>query len=142
MKTKILSMAALFMFGAVAVFAGDKTEEFKVYGNCEMCKTRIEKAAKSVEGVSAADWDVDTKMLALTFDDSKTDVHKVQDAIAKVGHDTDMHKATDEAYNKISACCKYRTKSDTKMDNKMKKEPMKMNDKMKKDDKMKEEPMN
>lgn len=126
MKIKVLSIVALFMFGAMAVFAANKSESFKVYGNCEMCKARIEKAAKSVDGVSAADWNVETKMLALTFDDSKTDVHKVQGAIAKVGHDTDMHRATDEAYNKISGCCKYeRPKAETKEVEKMKMPPMK-----------------
>ena len=126
MKTRVLSIFALFMFGALTVIAANKTESFKVYGNCEMCKARIEKAAKSVDGVSVADWNVETKMIALTFDDSKTDVHKVQEAIAKVGHDTDMHKATDEAYNKIAACCKYeRVKSEIKKDEKMKIEPLK-----------------
>ena len=126
MKTRVLSIFALFMFGALAVIAANKTESFKVYGNCEMCKARIEKAAKSVEGVSAADWNVETKMIALTFDDSKTDVHKVQVAIAKVGHDTDMHKATDEAYNKIASCCKYeRAKSEKEKVEKMKLDPMK-----------------
>lgn len=126
MKTKILSIVALFMFGAIAAFAANKTESFKVYGNCEMCKTRIEKAAKSVVGVSAADWNVETKILALTFDDSKTDASKVQDAIAKVGHDTDTHKATDEAYNKIASCCKYeRVKAETKEVEKVKLTPVK-----------------
>ena len=126
MKTKVLSIVVLFMFGAIAVFAANKTESFKVYGNCEMCKARIEKAAKSVDGVSVADWNVETKMLALTFDDSKTDVHKVQEAIAKVGHDTDMHKSTDEAYNKVAGCCKYeRVKPATKEVEKMKLNPMK-----------------
>lgn len=126
MKTKVLSIVALFIFGAITVFAANKSESFKVYGNCEMCKARIEKAAKSVDGVSVADWSVDTKMLALTFDDSKTDVHKVQEAIAKVGHDTDMHKASDEAYNKVEGCCKYeRAKSETKKVEKMKLDPMK-----------------
>ncbi len=107
MKTKILSLVAIFMLVTVTVFAGNKTEKFKVYGNCGMCETRIEKAAKSVDGVSNADWNKDTKMMEVTFDDSKTDVHKVEMAIAKVGHDTDMHKATDEAYNKLPSCCKY-----------------------------------
>jgi len=126
MKTKVLSIVALFMFGAIAAFAANKTESFKVYGNCEMCKARIEKAAKSVGGVSAADWSAETKMIALTFDDSKTDVHKVQEAIAKVGHDTDMHKATDEAYNKVEGCCKYeRAKSGTKEVEKLKVAPVK-----------------
>lgn len=126
MKTRILSIVALFMFGVMAVSASTKTENFKVYGNCEMCKARIEKAAKSVDGVSVADWNAETKMIALTFDDSKTDVNKVQQAIAKVGHDTDMHKATDEAYNKIADCCKCeRVKTETKKVEKLKVEPLK-----------------
>jgi len=107
MKTKVLSLVAIFMLGAVTVFAGNKTEKFKVYGNCGMCQNRIEKAAKSIDGVQSADWNKETKMMKVTFDDSKTDVHKVEMAIAKVGHDTDMHKATDEAYNKLPSCCKY-----------------------------------
>ena len=28
-------------------------------------------------------------------------------AIAKAGHDTDMHKASKEVYDKLPACCKY-----------------------------------
>ena len=138
MKTKILSIVALFLFGAIAVFAGNKTEKFKVSGNCDMCKARIETAAKSVDGVTAADWEVKTKMIALTYDDSKTDVDKVQQAIAKVGHDTEMHKATDDAYNNIADCCKFeRGKSDMKKEMKMdKKKDMKM------DEKMEEAPMN
>jgi copper chaperone CopZ len=107
MKTKVLSLVATFLLSAVAVFAGNKTEKFKVYGNCGMCENRIEKAAKSVDGVSAADWNKETKMIEVTFDDSKTDVHKVHMAIAKVGHDTDMHKASDETYDKLPSCCKY-----------------------------------
>lgn len=118
MKTKILSLIALFMVGALSVFAGNKTEKFKVYGNCGSCESRIESAAKSVDGVSKADWNKETKMMEVTFDDSKTDVHKVHMAIAKAGHDTQMHKATDEAYNKLPGCCKY-DRSSEKM------EPMK-----------------
>jgi len=107
MKTKVLSLVALFMMGAVTVFAGNKTEKFKVYGNCGMCETRIEKAAKTVDGVSKADWNKETKMMEVTFDDAKTDVHKVHMAIAKVGHDTEMHKAPDAVYEKLPSCCKY-----------------------------------
>ena len=28
-------------------------------------------------------------------------------AVAKSGHDTDMHRASDEAYAKLHGCCKY-----------------------------------
>ena len=33
-----------------------KTESFKVFGNCELCQTRIETAVKE-EGASSASWD-------------------------------------------------------------------------------------
>ncbi|HCY42135.1 MAG TPA: ATPase [Prolixibacteraceae bacterium] len=132
MKTKVLSLVTLIVFGAVAVFAGNKVEKVKVYGNCDQCKARIEKAAKAVDGVATANWNKETKMMDLAFDDSKTDVHKVEMAIANAGHDTEMHKATDEAYNKLPGCCQYeRAKTDMKMDGKkdakmdMKMAPMK-----------------
>ena len=63
MKTKILSLVALFIFGTVSVFAVNKTEKIEVKGNCEMCESRIEKAAKEIDGVSKADWDKTTKKL-------------------------------------------------------------------------------
>lgn len=107
MKTKGLSLVALFVLGTFTIFAANKTEKFEVSGKCGMCDTRIEKAAKSVEGVSAADWDLKTQMLEVSFDDTKTDVDKIQIAIAKVGHDTGKHKANDEVYDKLPACCKY-----------------------------------
>ncbi|HYQ57530.1 MAG TPA: heavy-metal-associated domain-containing protein [Draconibacterium sp.] len=107
MKTKILSLVALLLIGVGSVYAKDKTEKFLVNGKCEMCEKRIEMAALSVEGVSKADWNKETKEINVTLDDSKTDVHKVHMAIAKVGHDTEMHKAKDETYEKLPSCCKY-----------------------------------
>jgi periplasmic mercuric ion binding protein len=116
MKRKLsLIVLTLMLTGTISVFAGNITKKFKVYGNCGMCENRIETAAKLVEGVTSADWDKETKMLEVTFNDAKTDVQKVQLAIAKAGHDTDMHRATDEAYGKLPACCKYeRCKTITK----------------------------
>lgn len=107
MKTKVLSLVAMFVLGTFTVFAGEKTEKFKVKGNCGMCEKRIEKAAMSVDGVSKADWNKETKVIEVVFDDGKTDVHKVHMAIAAAGHDTEMHKAKDEVYNKLPGCCKY-----------------------------------
>ena len=105
MKTKTLSLTSLFFFVAFSVFAGNKTEKFKVYGNCGMCKSRIEKAAKTVPGVESADWNKETKMLEVTFDDSKTDADKIELAIAEAGHDTDKNKAKDSVYGELPGCC-------------------------------------
>lgn len=108
MKTEMLSLLALVFITMTTVRAQtEKNETFKVAGNCGMCETRIEKAAKSVDGVLSADWDKETKMIDVKFNSDKADIHKVHIAIAKAGHDTKMHKATEEVYDKLPGCCKY-----------------------------------
>ncbi len=108
MKTRIFSLVMIMGLSTIALFAqAEKTEKFEVAGNCGMCETRIEKAAKSVEGVSTADWDKETKMIDVTFNSANTDIHKIHKAIAKVGHDTKMHKAPDNVYDELPGCCKY-----------------------------------
>ena len=84
-----------------------KTETLKVLGKCEMCKARIEKAAK-FDGVSKADWSTKTKTLAVTYDSAKTNMDKIGTKIAAVGHDNAKAKADDKAYNALADCCKYR----------------------------------
>jgi len=80
----------------------------KVSGNCEMCKDRIETAAKSVSGVMSAEWSAEKQMLHAEFDPAKTSSDAIQKAIAKVGHDTDKYKAPDNIYKELPECCLYR----------------------------------
>lgn len=79
-----------------------------VQGLCEMCKERIETAAKSVKGVSSAMWDVDKKELHLNFDPHQTNLDAISKALAKVGHDTEKYKADQSTYDALPSCCKYR----------------------------------
>jgi Cu(I)/Ag(I) efflux system membrane fusion protein len=81
--------------------------KFEVSGNCEMCKDRIETAAKSLEGVSSANWDVDTKIIQVSFNRDMTSLDKIHKAIAAVGHDTEKESAPQEVYDNLPACCKY-----------------------------------
>jgi len=87
-----------------------KTETFKVYGNCGMCKARIEKAAKSVKGVNSAKWSGETAMITVSWDESKSSLDAVSTAIAAVGYDTKWHSAKEEVYNKLPGCCQYERK--------------------------------
>jgi len=83
-----------------------KTETFKVWGKCDMCKTRIEKTAKA-EGATNANWDVKTEMLTVTFDPAKTTVDALGKKLASVGHDTEKYRAPDDVYAKLPGCCHY-----------------------------------
>lgn len=81
---------------------------FGVKGACDMCKQRIEDAAKSVKGVISASWDKEAQMVHLQFNPEQTSADAIAKAIAKAGHDNDKYKADDSVYNKLPACCKYR----------------------------------
>lgn len=83
-----------------------KTETVKVYGNCGMCETTIEKAANKKK-ISKADWNEDTKMAKITYDSKKTTLDAVLKNIALAGYDNQSFLAPDAAYNKLHGCCKY-----------------------------------
>lgn len=106
MKTIKFFIAIVALTISTVTFAANKTEAIKVSGNCEMCKSKIEKAAK-VDGVSKADWNTKTKVLTLVYDPSKVKSDDVQKKIAAVGYDTPKFKAG-AAYNALPGCCKYR----------------------------------
>jgi hypothetical protein len=82
-------------------FAQNKNAKasLEVDGVCMMCKTK---------GVKSAVWNVESHELKLIFDENKTDLTTIQNNIVAVGHDTKTLKATDEAYNSVHPCCKYR----------------------------------
>ncbi len=88
------------------------TITLKVSGNCEMCKERIETAAKG-RGVKEASWDADSKLLTLTYDTLITRIEKVHTRIADAGHDTELKKAKNDTYKALPECCLYRDHNET-----------------------------
>lgn len=86
--------------------SANMTEMVKVSGNCDMCKARIEKAAK-VEGLISAEWNKSTKVLTFTYDPSMVTSDAIQKSIAAAGHDTEKFKADNDVYEKLPACCHY-----------------------------------
>lgn len=109
---KVMLVFILSFFTSIGVTAQEKKNknkqvDFKVNGNCEMCKKRIEKAAFSIKGVKSADWHIDHHDIHLIIDENKCSVDDVKKAIAKAGHDTKEVKATNEDYEKLHTCCQY-----------------------------------
>ena len=107
MKKAMLLLAVIIMTAGGAA-AKDTNATLRVQGKCNMCKTKIEKAAKSIEGVTVAEWNKESKVLRLRFDDSKAKIENISQAVAKIGYDTDKDKAPDDAYSAMPNCCKYR----------------------------------
>jgi mercuric ion binding protein len=101
----------IFSISAQAQTTPGKTEAIKVSGNCEMCKTRIEKAAKKA-GASTAIWDVDSKILSVTYNPAKASINNIEKSISTSGHDTEHSKASTDTYEKLPGCCHYERKAD------------------------------
>lgn len=88
---------------------GLKVETIQVQGVCDMCKKRIEKAARSVTGVKTATWNEDTKKLILKYSVHNTEaLLEVEKKVSAAGHDAGKTNATDEAYKSLPDCCQYR----------------------------------
>ena len=96
------------MSGSHAVSQESEHVLFAVRGSCDMCKERIETAAKGVSGVRSALWDREKQMIHLQLDLSETSADAVAKAIAAAGHDTDKYKAVKAVYDALPGCCKYR----------------------------------
>ena len=107
---KVITLIVLFV--GLSAFSQDKNAKasIEVDGVCGMCKVRIEKAAIKTKGVKSAVWSIETHELKLIYDARKTNIDSISKGIAAVGHDTKAYKATEEAYNSVDPCCKYRDK--------------------------------
>lgn len=113
MKTKYLMLSILFACASVIVFAQSKTDTIKVWGKCEMCKSKIEKAASEADATSAV-WNEKTNLLVVSYDAAKTSNNSIQEKIASAGYDTQDEKAPEAAYNNLEKCCQYkRANTDT-----------------------------
>ena len=85
----------------------DTSITFKVFGACIQCKNRIEAVVKG-KGVKKVNWDIDSKILSLTYNPSQVSLEKIQNRIVGAGHDLENKKAKDNVYNELPSCCHYR----------------------------------
>ncbi|KMQ69973.1 TonB-dependent receptor [Chryseobacterium sp. FH2] len=79
--------------------------QFKVKGNCDMCKERIETTAKKA-GAKTAIYSIDLQTLTVETDNniSTDDILK---KVAEAGHDNEKFKTTDATYEALPGCCHY-----------------------------------
>ena len=101
----LLAFAGLFHSAATTHY---ETITFKVSGNCDMCKNRIEAALKKNSAVQNASWDVKTQTVTVVYNPHAISVDQLHQLVADSGHDTDKVKATDASYKALPGCCKYK----------------------------------
>lgn len=115
MKNTILKSGMIIILAIILLSCGsgdqhEKTASFKVYGNCEMCKSTIETSLKGQASIFSSDWNKDSKTMTVKYDSTKISLKVIEHSIAQSGYDTEREKGSDEAYNKLHACCQYERK--------------------------------
>jgi hypothetical protein len=104
--TMMLCIATTSLTICEAQVKNTKTETVKIYGNCGICETTIEKAGK-LKKVVKVDWNKDTKMATIVYDAKKTNQDEILKRIALAGYDSDKFLAPDDVYSKLNGCCQY-----------------------------------
>ena len=103
----LMAMCVSLSFTACnAQIKNAKTTTVKIYGNCGMCESTIEKAG-NIKKVAEVDWNKDTKLASITFDSTKTNQDEILKRIALAGYDSDKFLAPDDVYAKLPECCLY-----------------------------------
>lgn len=106
--TTIILSIGFFLFSH-SLYAQKTSRHIFVDGACGMCKSRIEKAAKQIPEITEASWNTNNKQLTIELATSEFDIQILHKKLAAAGHDTKNEKASQEVYNNLPECCKYRT---------------------------------
>jgi copper chaperone CopZ len=108
MMKKVVTFFAVLLVVLAATVAQAKTTSatIKTTIQCSSCEKRIMKNLPFEKGVTDVKVDVDKQTVWVEYNDAKTDLKKIKEAIAKLGYDADDVKRDAKVYEKLPACCK------------------------------------
>jgi copper chaperone CopZ len=102
----IVLVGLLSITPTTAQIKNSKTIQTKIYGNCNMCRSRIAEAG-SIKNVVRVEWNPENKIASITYDSAKTTTQEIERRIALAGHDSDNFLAPDKVYDALPTCCRY-----------------------------------
>ncbi|WP_074539535.1 DUF3347 domain-containing protein [Cellulophaga baltica] len=106
LKYLMMALLVLSITACNAQLKNQNTETVKIYGNCGMCKSTIEKAG-NIKKQSVVDWNKETKIATILYDSLKTSKDEILKRIALAGYDSDSFLAPDDTYSNLPNCCQY-----------------------------------
>ena len=116
MKTKIITVLNVIVLLITVsslnakTFYSEKTTTIDLSSNM-ICNTSIgiiKKVLKKSKGVESVEFDANAKNVMVTYDDSVTDVGKLETIISGAGFKANDKEADQMAYESLPPCCKTR----------------------------------
>lgn len=106
MRTALLALLATLSINVGLAQKTIETIEIQTSAVCDMCKETIEKQLAFTKGVTAAELDIKTAVVTVSFKTNKATIEDIRKAINEVGYDADNSKATKDAFDNLHECCK------------------------------------
>ncbi|KFF14057.1 TonB-dependent receptor [Chryseobacterium soli] len=100
-----LVLGVFLLFTSFTFAQNISKNQFRVKGNCEMCKERIETTAKKA-GATSARYSIDLQTLTLETEPSVSP-DEILKKVAEAGHDNEKFKTSDATYESLPGCCHY-----------------------------------
>lgn len=113
MKTKIITLfSVIFLLASVINSNADytidiKTTTINISDNmiCHMSVRIIEKTLKKAKGVKTVEVDRNEKSVTITYDDSKTNLEKLEKVLTKAGFKANDKDADMMGFDSLPDCC-------------------------------------
>lgn len=106
MKNLILILSITLISNVAFAQKTIETVKIQTSAVCDMCKETIEKQLAFTKGVTAAQLDVESAVVTVSFKANKTDIDAIRKSINEVGYDADDSPAEKKAYDNLHHCCK------------------------------------
>jgi periplasmic mercuric ion binding protein len=114
MKNLIKIKAALIILAAFAilfnisdVYAGNKKTTIDIPTiQCGMCKNTITNTLKEIDGVTSVKVNLSTKKVTVKYNDTKTNIEALENAITAAGYNANDKIRDAAAYENLHGCCK------------------------------------
>jgi copper chaperone CopZ len=107
----IVILIGLFVLNSNTLSAQNRpktvTTKFWVAGVCGLCEETIEKVM-DVKGVIVGDYDLASNQLTVTYKPAKISEEKLHQLLNDAGYDTEKSTCSQEQYQRVHECCKYR----------------------------------
>jgi copper ion binding protein len=89
----VFSLLCLFFISQTKALEMVKNKTIKIKCTemtCAGCKKKITQSINNLEGIKKVKVDLETKMITVTFDESKTSPDKIVGAIAEAGYESEI----------------------------------------------------
>ena len=109
--TSALSVAVISLGSLAQISCSSQSEagvaEIKLPTvQCEACVMKITSTLKRETGVKDVNVDLQKKLAKVSYLKDKTDLDKLESAVALAGYDANSKKADKKAYDGLPGCCK------------------------------------